>query len=57
MRFLSLSRGGEAYCRQEAVIHRLAKVLLAAKVAFRRLNRRVAQEKLNLLQLASAVVA
>jgi len=57
MRFLSLSRGGGGYCRQEAVIHRLAKVLLATKVAFRRLNRRVAQEKLNLLQLATAVVA
>ena len=44
-------------CRGEPVIHRLPKVLLATQVAFGRLNRSVAQEKLNLLQLASTVVA
>ena len=41
----------------EKVIHRMSEILFAAKIAFRCLNRCVSQQKLNLLNLATSVVA
>jgi hypothetical protein len=41
----------------EAIIHRASEVLLAAQIPLGRLHRRMSQQELNLLQLASAVMA
>ena len=38
------------------IVHRVSEVLLAAEIAFRRLDRCVSQQELNLFQLASAVM-
>jgi hypothetical protein len=39
------------------VVYRMSEILFAAEIAFRRLNRCMAQQELNLLQLATARVA
>lgn len=45
-------------CHQpEAVVHRIAKILLAAQIALGGLHRRMPQQELNLLQFTTAVVA
>jgi len=41
----------------KSVVHWMSKILLATKVAFRGLHRRMPQQELNLLQLTAAVVA
>jgi len=41
----------------EQIVHGMSQVLLAAKVAFRRLHGSVAQQELNLLQFAAARMA
>src|ERR1700687_2683395 len=48
------SRSSGNGCEAEAVVHRMSEVLLTAQVSFRRLNRGVAEQKLNLLQFAAA---
>jgi hypothetical protein len=50
------SKGNDPYSKREAVIHRVTKVLLAAKIALRSLNRCVTQQKLNLLKFTTARV-
>ena len=39
------------------IVHRMSEILFAAEIAFRRLDRCMAQQELNLLQLAAARVA
>ena len=39
------------------IIHRMSEILFAAEIAFRRLDRGMPQQELNLLQLATAGVA
>src|ERR1019366_7092071 len=39
------------------VVYRMSEILFAAEIAFRRLDGRMAQQELNLLQLAAARVA
>ena len=41
----------------EKIVHRMPEILFAAKITFRCLNRCVSQQKLNLLNLATSVVA
>jgi hypothetical protein len=41
----------------EKIVHWMSQILFAAEIAFRGLNRCVAQQELNLLKLATAVVA
>src|ERR1019366_561041 len=38
------------------IVHRMSKILFAAQIAFRRLDRCVSQQELNLFQLSSAVM-
>jgi hypothetical protein len=46
------------FCSEvEKIVHRVTEILFAAEIAFRRLNGCMAQQELNLLQLASAAVA
>ena len=51
------SRGNDPYSKRETVIHRVTKVLLAAKIALRRLHRDMPQKKLDLFQLSSGRMA
>ena len=39
------------------IVHRMSEILFAAEIAFRRLDRCMPQQELNLLQLATARVA
>ena len=39
------------------IVHRMSEILFAAEIAFRRLDRCMPQQELNLLQLATAAVA
>jgi hypothetical protein len=39
------------------IVDRMAQILFAAEIAFRRLHGRMAQQELDLLQLAAAAVA
>ena len=41
----------------EKIVHRMAEILLAAEIAFRGLDRCMTEQELNLLQLATAIVA
>lgn len=50
------SRGNGPYSKRETVIHRVTKVLLAAKISLRSLNRCVTQQKLNLLKFTTTRV-
>ena len=52
-----------SYCRRlqipseiKKIVHRMSQILFAAEIAFRRLHRRMPQQELNLLQLATAGV-
>ena len=44
-------------CKVKKIVDRVSEILFAAEVAFRRLNRGVAQQELNLLQFTAAIVA
>jgi hypothetical protein len=39
---------------RESIVHRVSEVLLAAEITFRSLNRRVAEQELNLLKFTAA---
>ena len=49
--FFLLLRG---HSEVQQIIHRMSQVLFAAKIPFCRLDRRMAEQELNLLQLAAA---
>jgi hypothetical protein len=44
-------------CKVEAVVYRVPEILLAAQVSFGGLNRRMAEQELNLLQFTAARMA
>ena len=56
-RFILLRLLLRVHSEIEKIIHRVAEILLTAKITFRGLHRCVAQQKLNLLDLAASVVA
>ena len=56
-RFILLRLLARVHSEIEKIIHWMAEILLAAEIAFRGLDRCVAEQELNLLKLTTAVVA
>ena len=52
--FLRLDIASEVEVKE--IVYRMSEILFAAEIAFRRLDRCVSQQELNLFQLSSAVV-